>query len=670
MDKKGVKERILDCLRADKRLWRGEKNNEFDVQLLENLLATYDKRVIDLLFGNAIVKEKFFLQVGKSHIFKESDFKFFLEQNQISNSYTQYRNRIGLTDGKRFLRDTNDIVLNWPFKDCVLGGGQSSEDGMDSYFAKIKGKYEEKQERRKEIFFNEILGKDEIDRLLDEKSFVNWKRVNKKGECKVGKIERDESGTIRENLIIKGNNLLVLHSLKKLFAGKVKLIYIDPPYNTGNDGFKYNDKFNHSTWLTFMKNRLEVAREFLREDGVIYVQCDDNEHGYLKVLMDEIFGYECFISNSVVITNRGGRDYGGIARTHEYLLVYGKNQLELNELSIDESERKYEEDDMGNFIVRELRNRNIVYNDRNRPNLCYPIYVDPRSVDNHGLLKISLEKECKEYVPVMPLKSQKVQTVWRWSKEKVLENLNINVMAKKKKDGSYMIVEKYRKKTKRQRSVWDETEFINQKGTDHIKDLFGGKAFAYPKSESLISRIIDLSTEQGDIVLDYHLGSGTTVAAAHKMGRQYIGIEQMNYIEDIVVKRLEKVICGEQGGISQSMKWRGGGHFVYCNLAKWNESAREKIKSCKDLSELKSCFSEMVEKYFLNYNLKVKEFSEKIVKEKDFEKLTTWNQKKKMFLTMLDANQMYVQRSEMADKRFGISKSDQKLTEEFYNGEE
>ena len=204
-----------------------------------------------------------------------------MEENKVNNSYTAYKNRIGLTDGKRFLKDTNDVVLDFPYKDCVLEGGQSSEEGMDTYFeydenvSKAQEKqglkantYNQKTTKRKEIFFNSVLAYGEIDRLFDHKALVNWKRFSKDGEQKVKEIKRDENGTIKENMIIKGNNLLALHSLKKQFVGKVKLIYIDPPYNTGNDGFKYNDSFNHSAWLTFMKNRLEVARELLKNDGL------------------------------------------------------------------------------------------------------------------------------------------------------------------------------------------------------------------------------------------------------------------------------------------------------------------------------------------------------------------------------------------------------------------
>ena len=176
----------------------------------------------------------------------------------MPDSYTAFKNKIGLTADKRYLAKSKEVVLSWPYKDCVLEGGQEKED-----------------EKRKEIFHNEVLAPDEIDRLLEPKVFTNFKRINAKGEHEVSEIKPTD------NLIIKGNNLLVLHSLKKRFAGKVKLIYIDPPYNTGNDEFKYNDSFNHSTWLTFMKNRLEIAKELLREDGVIFVQCDDNEQAYL-----------------------------------------------------------------------------------------------------------------------------------------------------------------------------------------------------------------------------------------------------------------------------------------------------------------------------------------------------------------------------------------------------
>ena len=295
-------------LKNDKRIWDEEI---LDYPQLFELARTYDKELLETLFNNKDSKEKFFIQVGDSHVFKYNEFRFYLEENQVNNSFTQYANKIGLSSQGEHLSDSTDYVLDWPYKDCVLEGGMSSEEDMDTFIEKkvetTPGKMDKKtgtvistdktevtfsqaKRKREEIFYNNIIADKEIDRLLDKKALKNFTRYTAKGEEKVKEIKRDEDGTIKENLLIKGNNLLALHSLKEQFAGKVKLIYIDPPYNTGNDGFVYNDRFNHSTWLTFMKNRLEVAKEFLREDGVIFVQCDDTEQAYLKVMMDQIFG--------------------------------------------------------------------------------------------------------------------------------------------------------------------------------------------------------------------------------------------------------------------------------------------------------------------------------------------------------------------------------------------
>ncbi|MFY9353977.1 MAG: site-specific DNA-methyltransferase, partial [Bacteroidales bacterium] len=236
-----LKQIIIDVLKSDDRLWNEDKT-ELNQTLLLDLVENIDEKLIELLLQEKELRDKFFVKIKDVYVFKTNDFRFFIEENKVDNSYTQYKNRIGLTDGKRFLKDTNDVVLNWPYKDCVLEGGQSTEEGLDTYFeydetvtkAQEKqglkaGTYNKKTAKRKEIFFNSVLAHDEIDRLFDHKALTNWKRFTKDGEQEVGEIKRDEDGTIRENLIIKGNNLLALHSLKKQFAGKVKLIYIDPP---------------------------------------------------------------------------------------------------------------------------------------------------------------------------------------------------------------------------------------------------------------------------------------------------------------------------------------------------------------------------------------------------------------------------------------------------------
>ncbi len=685
MDNTKFKDKVYNVLKKENRLWNEEKtelNQTLFLDILENFneknLELYES-IISSFLEDEELKNKFFLKVKDVFVFKTSDFKFFMEENRVYNSFTQYKNRIGLTDGKRFLKDSADVVLNFPYKDCVLEGGQSTEEGLDYYYEydetisktdEKKGykaqSYNLKQSKRNEVFFNQILAKDEIDRLFDKKVFINWKRFTTDGEVSVDEIKRNEDGIIKENLILKGNNLLALHSLKAQFKGKVKLIYIDPPYNTGNDSFAYNDRFNHSTWLTFMKNRLEIAKTLLSNDGIIFVHCDNNEFSYLKVLLDEIFYTENYIETISVVNNPRGRDYGGIANMHEYIHAYRKSHLtEVRPLENPDKIFPYE-DEIGPFETRELRNRNTAFHENNRPNLVYPFYLNPENEDENGFLEISIEKH-KNWIEVFPAKSQGIQTVWRWGKEKSEKNLNINIVGKAMKEcGRYQIVEKYRDTTRLARSVWWDKEVNSERGTLHLKELFGKKVFNNPKPEETLKRIIEMGTSEGDIVLDFHLGSGTTCTVAHKMGRQYIGIEQMNYIKNVTLERLKKVVDGEQGGISEIVNWQGGGEFIYCELAPYNEKAKEEINNCNSLKELEKLFDNLYNKYFLNYNLKVKEFKEKVIKEENFKALTL-EQQKEMFLTMLDLNQMYVQYSEMADSKYGIDEESQKLTNKFYD---
>src|SRR5690554_5353107 len=248
-----------------------------------NKAQNFDEELIELLLKDKTIKDYFFKEIAGVTVFNQNLFIQFLEQkNYLNDSYTQYKNKVGLTIDGKYLKQRNEVALVWPFKDCVLEGGQSREE-----------------DKREEIFFNEILAQDEITQLLEPKVLTNAKRYDKDGEKSLDQFNRNEQGIITDNLIIKGNNLLALHSLKQEFAGKVKLIYIDPPYNTEKDSFKYNDSFTHSTWLTFMKNRLEIAKELLSDNGGIYVQADWNEIHYLKILMDDVFGRENF-RNEVV----------------------------------------------------------------------------------------------------------------------------------------------------------------------------------------------------------------------------------------------------------------------------------------------------------------------------------------------------------------------------------
>jgi len=588
--KTNFKIKLYGLLKKDSRLWDEEKK-ELNETLLKDLIDKLDEKLIELLLSDKETKEKFFIKVKDVFVFKQNELKFFIDENKLDNSYTQYQNKIGLRIGNKLLSERDEVVLDWPFKDCVLEGGMTKED-----------------QKRNEIFFNEILAKDEIDRLFDLKALVNWKRYTAKGEERIKELKRDKDGIIRENLIIKGNNLLALHSLKKQFAGKVKLIYIDPPFNTGTDSFKYNDNFSRSTWLTFMKNRLETAKDLLTDDGNIFIHIDVNNSHYLKVLCDSVFKENNFVEELIWSygSPSGGRAAGAKpVNVHDYILHYSKNysSRKQNKVFIHYSDKYIKDwfkytDDNGRQFQKRMRGR-----------------------DENG--NSTWEKQYLDESKGIPL-----STVWSDIKQ-----------------------------------VYADPRAYKENQSEHteLEKLFTGGQ----KPEKLIQRIIEMATDESDIVLDFHLGTGTTAVAAHKLKRQYIGIEQMQYVKDFSIKRLISTINGDEKGISKSVNWQGGGEFVYLELAKWNEEAKEKILKAKSLTELEKLFNELYERYFLNYNVKTKEFKEKILKEEGFKNLSL-DEQKILFVEMLDMNQMYVNFSERADKKYNLSEEDIKLSEEFY----
>ena len=546
------------------------------------------------------------------------------------------------------LIDWSEVVLNFPFKDCILEGGQRKEDGLDTYFEydEKEQRYTEKKSKRREVFYNEVLARDEIDSLFSPKAFCNAKRyeVEKSSLCK--KLNRDAElnkkrglpeDTITDNLIIKGNNLLALHSLKEEFTGKVKLIYIDPPYNTGNDSFAYNDNFNHSSWLTFMKNRLEIARELLKEDGAIFVQCDDNEQAYLKLLMDDVFGRENFIS-TIVWKRKRGRDNSArwFSKAHEYFLVFAKQKsiLNFNLIELDEETK--------------LQYKNPDNDKRGKWRMlaCW-------ARGTQGGVQYDFTTKEGYFFS---------ERLWLFSKEN-LKKLDQEDKLVIRGDNIYRKLFINEHKGQVLESIWtDASNAAN--AADEIKNLFGSIVFSTPKPEPFMQRIIKLSTSESDIVLDYHLGSGTTAAVAHKMNRQYIGVEQMDYINTVTVERLKKVIEGEQGGISKLENWHGGGSFVYMELAEKNEQAVRLINACKNGEELISIFDKLCSKYFLHYNVRIKEFREE-VKTDRFQSLPLKEQKE-MFCRMLDLNQLYINADDREDNNSGLSTNDIAITEDFY----
>jgi len=665
-------------LKDDERIW---DEDILDYPQLFELARTYDKDLLEALFNNKDSKKKFFIQVGDSHVFKYNQFRFYLEENQVNNSFTQYANKIGLASQGEHLSDSTDYVLDWPYKDCVLEGGMSSEEDMDTFIEKkvetTPGKVDKKtgtvistektevtfsqaKRKREEIFYNNIIADKEIDRLLDKKALKNFTRYTAKGEEEVKEIKRDEDGTIKENLLIKGNNLLALHSLKEQFAGKVKLIYIDPPYNTGED-FQYNDRFNHSTWLTFMKNRLEIAKEFLREDGVILVHIDDNEQASLKYLMDEIFGRENFVETFIWNNTDNPPSLSKKSRRRvEYLYCYEKNK--------DTS-----------TAYKGIQSKNEDAPLLNTGNPVKELFFQ------EGLIKFNIPDG-----KYSPFKNSKIELLdsltikegvnqnkirlkgeFKWTQETVNEEVQngTHFLIKSEKfsiryqrlSGSYLAPEKYFDNIYLNKSIGVGS---NEDSNSHLKKM--GIHFSTPtKPESIIHYFINAVTEKKDIVMDFFLGSGSTQAACIKSNRQSIGIEQLDYIKTTTIFRLNEVIKGEDGGISKEVDWKGGGDFIYFELAEYNEEAKNKIDACTSFKELKKLFTELTEYYFLNYNVSVKQFNDQLLDDKDFQELPLEEQKT-LFKALLDNNQLYIPYKEQDDGKYNLSKEDQELTNEFY----
>ncbi|ELG8494531.1 site-specific DNA-methyltransferase [Campylobacter upsaliensis] len=659
--------------------------NRFEtLKHIRNLAQSYDEKLFCYLLEQSTYKDefknRFFIVRNNTYIFKLNDFLTFLDLRNLSGSFTSYTNKIGLAfKTKSFLKTNNEVVLNFAYKDGVIKGGQSKDE-----------------DKKNEIFFNEILAKDEIDVLFARKALQNFELIghsacgdfsgnaadaslrrmsntphsltlhNPKNsltilECQDSKQdsstqnERDnkqlkDSLKAGANLLIKGNNLLALHSLKKKFANKVKLIYIDPPYNTGNDSFNYNDNFNHSTWLTFMKNRLEIAREFLRDDGVIFIQCDDNEQAYLKVLCDEIFGRENFVATICWRKKTGGgQDSIYFAKEHEYILCYQKQKWQIIDSTQEQNEKDFSKIINGKkakILKLEKWGNHSLRTDR--PTLYYAI-KDPNGND---------------FYPVAP---NGADGCWR----KKPENLdNEHIFWQEDSKGRltpyeviYFDEVKHIDKILKTRTMWLENGNTTQ-ATNEIKALFENgntTLFATPKPEALIKRIIEISTQEGDLIMDFFAGSGTTLAVAHKMNRCWIGIEQMDYIESITKERLKKVVAGEQGGISKAVDWQGGGSFIYAELMPLNVTYKERIKNINDEKELEKLYNDLESKAFLDYRIDLAE----ILKDKEFKDLDLQN-KQEALLKILDSNMDYVLYGDIEDKDYAISSEVIELNKIFY----
>lgn len=594
------------------------------------------------LLGNEKMKKVFFTDVEGVMVFDKIKFQRFVSDTQfLGGSYTMFKNKIGLAnENGRFVSESREVVLSWPYKDCMLEGGQAKEDA-----------------KRNEVFWNETLAPDEVNRLTEPKVFSNFKRYDKEGEHQVDHLSDND------NLIIKGNNLLALHSLKKKYAGQVKLIYIDPPYyfrkKLSTDTFKYNSNFHLSTWLTFMRDRLECAKHLLAPSGTIWIHMGDEGMHYLKLVADQVFGINHFIGTLPRRTRNGKSDVPfNFSQDFDWLLVY-TNVEESQAVMGRAVERKYytTEDYPGKpWRLADLTKQTTA---KERENSFFTM-VDP--------------KTGKEYPP-----SEK--RTWCITKETFDSHYKRGYIVFPDDYDFLKITKPYSRKFKYEDEANGKLSSIisdcqiqqflksllydckNEIGNNEINDLFGRDEFDYAKPENLIKIIMEAVTNEGDLVMDFFSGSGTTVAVAHKLGRKYIGCEQIDHQIELTVNRLNEVICGEQGGVSKSIGWQGGGSFVYCELSKANGKFADEIENAETTGQLMDIWNRMKATDYLNYKVDVKEVDANVA---DFEGLNLDDQKR-FLIECLDKNLFYVPLSDIDSNEYGVTDEDKRLTREFYH---
>jgi len=621
-----IEPRIFDELKKALSYFNGKYliGEELNRSKFADDLRNYDEALLNKLFELDFINHHFIKEISGQKIFQIEQLEEAVLYNDYwDTSYTKYENRIGLASKGKYLQDSQDIVLDFPFKDGVLTASMTKEDNENGY---------------DDAFLNEIIEKDEIDRLFDNKILTNVKKIS---EAQYSLDKNNEFLSFdkeKDNLIIKGNNLLALHTIHRQFAGKIQAIYIDPPYNTANDSFRYNDKFNESSWLTFMKNRLEVAWELLRDDGLIFIHLDYNEVHYAKVLMDTLFGKDKFV-NEIIWRRKQATSFGkakfGI--TNDTILMYSKSEnYKFNTVySLDDQHtQNYIEERFTNIEEGTGRRymKSPLVNSLYRPNLKYVFQgINP------------------------PEKG------WLYSKVKMQQFYENNELIIPSDPNARIYRKIYLDSYKGQivQNIWLDIPIVNPMAKEQ-------EDFQTQKPEKLLKRIIEASTDEGDIILDFFMGSGTTQGTALKMNRRFIGIEQMDYLNEITIPRLEKIINGDQSGISKQVKWTGGGSFIYAELLPKNMGYLQDIIHSKSVEELKSVYDRMLEGNDTDEPADIA-FCADLSK---IDWTQGFNENKRLLVKLLDKNGLYYNYSEIDDVnvRGLITDEDYFFNKGFYEG--
>ena len=632
-----------------------EKFCSAEGKLLKNKIAEAanknDSDLLKALLNNEDLKKAFFVNIDGVEVFDKTSFGWVVNNREfLPDSFTRFKNKIGLSNRMGdMISATSDVVLSFPYKDCVLEGGQTKED-----------------QRRDEKFFNTVLAPDEIDKMFSPKVLTNPTRCSAAGLENVTEMNDDE------NILVKGNNLLSLSSLKRRYGNKIRMAYWDVPYNTGADSFKYNDKFSRSSWLVFIKNRVEQVMPLLDPiSGVLLIQCSFHHYAYLKVLLDEIVGNYVMTFNVLVRhperTLTADKEYNDVV---EYVLVYSKSpSFKMPKIAEDKTVDNYQ------WTVKELSEGKEIEFEGRKGRIFEPGEYELTKVEpaKENFKIITVRGSIKEKVSsgrfyvkyLQPLENQyPSKTLFKVDNigDDMYDYRYFYLPPKGNKNGADLqgMPTSTNKTYKPYPNFIDFVQSYNTVNDEGVVEFRNGK-----KPEDLIAFLMEIFTSEGDYVLDAFAGSGTTGAVAIKLNRRFVLCEQMDYIEDTTRARLLGVVKGEENDTLTEYEYSGGGSFLYFELKKQNQAFIDRAKNAESDSELKDILNDAIKTGYISCQVNPKKIEANIT---DFDSLST-DQKKEFIMSLIDANLLYVNMDDIDDAEFAVTDAEKAFSRSFYNME-